>query len=330
MNIFLKDNFIDVFLQRSKQLLLQSETEKKQLIMKPTLVILAAGMGSRYGGLKQLDEVGPNGEAIIDYSLFDAIRAGFGKVVFIIRRDFEDAFKARFDEKLKGRIEVEYVFQELTDLPSGFTVPEGREKPWGTAHAIRAARNVVDTPFAAINADDFYGVEAYQTVVGFLTNGVAANQYAMVGYCLDKTLSENGSVSRGLCITNSEQNLVDIDELTKITLEQDGIFYYRDDKKMPLKGDETVSMNFWGFHPSLFQYLEEGFVRFLSEKGGELKSEFFIPMYVDELIKAGKTNVKVLTSNASWFGVTYQEDKPVVKERINQLIAEGKYPEKLW
>jgi len=298
--------------------------------MRPTLVILAAGMGSRYGGLKQLDEVGPNGEAIIDYSLFDAIRAGFGKVVFIIRRDFEDAFKARFDQKLKGRIEVEYVFQELTDLPAGFTVPDGREKPWGTGHAIRSARNVVDAPFAAINADDFYGVEAYQTVVGFLTGDVAKDQYAMVGYRMDKTLSENGSVSRGLCVTNSEQNLVDIDELTKITSEPDGIFYYKDEKRIPLEGDETVSMNFWGFHQSLFAYLEQGFVEFLSEKGTELKSEFFIPMFVDDLIKAEKTKVRVLTSNASWFGVTYQEDKPVVKERINQLIDGGKYPAKLW
>jgi NDP-sugar pyrophosphorylase family protein len=298
--------------------------------MKPTLVILAAGMGSRYGGLKQLDEVGPNGEAIIDYSLFDAIRAGFGKVVFIIRHDFEEAFKARFDQKLEGKIEVEYVFQDLTDLPSGFSVPEGREKPWGTAHAIRAARAVVKEPFAAINADDFYGAEAYTTVAKFLTGDVAAGQYAMVGYRMDKTLSENGSVSRGLCVANSEGNLVDIDELTKITSEGDGIFYYRDEKRIQLKGDEIVSMNFWGFHPSLFIHLENGFVKFLEEKGQELKSEFFIPMFVDELIKSGKTKVKILTSDASWFGVTYQEDKPVVKERIQQLIGEGKYPAKLW
>jgi len=298
--------------------------------MKPTLVILAAGMGSRYGGLKQLDEVGPNGEAIIDYSLFDAIRAGFGKVVFIIRHDFEEAFKARFDQKLKGKIEVEYVFQDLTDLPAGFSVPEGREKPWGTAHAIRSARNVVDTPFAAINADDFYGAEAYTTAAKFLTGDVDAGQYAMVGYRMDKTLSENGSVSRGLCVANNEGNLVDIDELIKITSEGDGIFYYRDEKRIPLKGDEIVSMNFWGFHPSLFSHLEEGFVKFLEEKGEELKSEFFIPMFVDELIKLGKTKVKILTSDASWFGVTYQEDKPVVKERIQQLIGEGKYPSMLW
>jgi len=300
------------------------------LRMKPTLVILAAGMGSRYGGLKQLDEIGPNGEAIIDYYLFDAIRAGFGKVVFIIRHDFEEAFKARFDQKLKGKIEVEYVFQDLTDLPEGFSVPEGREKPWGTAHAIRSARNVVTTPFAAINADDFYGKEAYETVAKFLTSDVAADNFAMVGYRMDNTLSENGTVSRGLCVTDSDQNLVDIDELTKISLEPDGIFYYKDEQKKPLKGNETVSMNFWGFHPSLFHFLEEGFVQFLKEKGTELKSEFFIPMYVDELIKASKAKVKVLTSNAAWFGVTYQEDKPVVIDRVKQLIEEGKYPSNLW
>jgi len=298
--------------------------------MKPTLVILAAGMGSRYGGLKQLDEIGPNGEAIIDYSLFDAIRAGFGKVVFIIRHDFEEAFKARFDQKLKGKIEVEYVFQDLTDLPDGFSVPEGREKPWGTAHAIRSARNVVTTPFAAINADDFYGKEAYETVAKFLTSNVAADNFAMVGYRMDNTLSENGTVSRGLCVIDDNQNLVDIEELTKISLESDGIFYYKDEQKKPLKGDETVSMNFWGFHPSLFHFLEEGFVQFLNEKGTELKSEFFIPMYVDELIKAGKAKVKVLTSDAAWFGVTYQEDKPVVIDRVKQLISEGKYPSNLW
>ncbi len=298
--------------------------------MKPTLVILAAGMGSRYGGLKQLDEIGPNGEAIIDYSLFDAIRAGFGKVVFIIRHDFEEAFKARFDQKLKGKIEVEYVFQDLTDLPDGFSVPEGREKPWGTAHAIRSARNVVTTPFAAINADDFYGKEAYETVAKFLTSNVAADNFAMVGYRMDNTLSENGTVSRGLCVTDDDQNLVDIEELTKISLESDGIFYYKDEQKKPLKGDETVSMNFWGFHPSLFHFLEEGFVQFLNEKGTELKSEFFIPMYVDELIKAGKAKVKVLTSDAAWFGVTYQEDKSVVIDRVKQLISEGKYPSNLW
>lgn len=298
--------------------------------MKPTLVILAAGMGSRYGGLKQLDIVGPSGESIIDYSLYDAIRAGFGKVVFIIRKDFEVEFKARFHDKLDGKIDVEYVFQELTDLPNGFSVPEGREKPWGTGHAIRSARNAVTTPFTAINADDFYGKEAYQVVAKFLTTNVSESYYAMVGYRLDKTLSDNGSVSRGLCVPDSEQNLVDIDELTKITKEEEGIFFTRNDQKFPLQGGEIVSMNFWGFHPSLFQLLEEGFQLFLKNKGNELKSEFFIPMFVDELIKAGKAKVAILQSSASWFGVTYQEDKPIVKQRIEELIASGEYPEALW
>ncbi|MDA3930731.1 MAG: nucleotidyltransferase [Prolixibacteraceae bacterium] len=298
--------------------------------MKPTLVILAAGMGSRYGGLKQLDEIGPNGEAIIDYSLFDAIRAGFGKVVFIIRRDFEEAFKAQFDHKLIGNIEVEYVFQELNDLPDGFTIPEGREKPWGTGHAIRAARNAVTTPFAAINADDFYGAEAYATCATFLNNEVSPTLCSMVGYRLDNTLSDHGSVSRGLCVCNEKQNLVDIEELTKITKEDSGIVYLKNETQHPLKGDETVSMNFWGFHQTLFNHLEEGFIEFLKEEGNELKSEFFIPFHVDDLIKANKTQVKVLTSNANWFGVTYKEDKPVVVEKIKELIEAGKYPKKLW
>ncbi|MBN2806261.1 MAG: NTP transferase domain-containing protein [Prolixibacteraceae bacterium] len=298
--------------------------------MQPTLVILAAGMGSRYGGLKQLDEIGPNGEAIIDYSLYDAIRAGFGKVVFIIRKDFEAAFKARFDQKLKGKIEVEYVFQDLNDLPEGYKVPEGREKPWGTGHAIRAAREAVQTPFAAINADDFYGAEAYAACADFLNTLATSDWYCMVGYRLDKTLSEHGSVSRGLCRTNTEGNLVDIDELTKISNTPSGIVYERDEQQFPLKADDLVSMNFWGFHPSLFQHLEAGFVEFLKEKGQELKSEFFIPMHVGNLVKAGKTKVKVLSSAASWFGVTYQEDKPLVIERVKALISKGDYPEILW
>ena len=298
--------------------------------MKPTLLILAAGMGSRYGGLKQLDEVGPNGEAIIDFSLFDAIRAGFGKVVFIIRRDFEDAFKARFDKKLKGKIDVEYVFQELSDLPQGFNIPQGREKPWGTGHAIRTARNAVKTPFAAINADDFYGPGAYTTIARFLTNEVTEDNYSMVGYRLDNTLSEHGSVSRGLCITDNDKNLVDIEELTKITKEPHGIFYLKEDNQHPLNGDETVSMNFWGFHPSLFKHLEKGFIKFLKAEGHEMKSEFYIPMHVDDLIKSNKIKVKVLTTSANWFGVTYQEDKPFVIENIRALIETGKYPAKLW
>ncbi|MCF8357968.1 MAG: nucleotidyltransferase [Prolixibacteraceae bacterium] len=298
--------------------------------MKPTLVILAAGMGSRYGGLKQLDEIGPNGEAIIDYSLYDAIRAGFGKVVFIIRRDFEEAFRSRFESKLAGKIDVEYVFQELNDLPEGYSVPPGRQKPWGTAHAILSARKVVKTPFAAINADDFYGLEAYETVVGFLTSAASENNWAMVGYRMDKTLSENGTVSRGLCITDKNQNLKSIEELTKIGIDQQGIYYSNNGERKVLQCDETVSMNFWGFHPEIFSYLEKGFVGFLDKEGNEPKSEFYIPMHVGDLINSGKINVKVLTCNASWFGVTYREDKPVVVEKIKQLINSGKYPATLW
>jgi UTP-glucose-1-phosphate uridylyltransferase len=298
--------------------------------MKPTLVLLAAGMGSRYGGLKQLDEVGPNGEAIIDYSLYDAIRAGFGKVVFIIRKDFADEFKNKFDKKLEGKIEVEYVFQELNDIPSSYSIPEGRQKPWGTGHAIRSARNAVDTPFAAINADDFYGFEAYKVMSDFLQNEANESTYSMVGYKLSNTLSDNGSVSRGLCITDKNNNLTDIDELTKISKEASGIIYEKNGNTEHLKGNETISMNFWGFHPSLFQHLEKGFKEFLEREGNELKSEFFIPMYVDDLIKANEVKVKVLTSDAQWFGVTYKEDKPDVIKNIQKLINEGKYPEKLW
>jgi UTP-glucose-1-phosphate uridylyltransferase len=298
--------------------------------MKPTLVLLAAGMGSRYGGLKQLDEVGPNGEAIIDYSLYDAIRAGFGKVVFIIRKDFADEFKSRFDKKLEGKIDVEYVFQELDDIPSPYSIPEGRQKPWGTGHAIRSARNAVNSPFAAINADDFYGFEAYNVMSDFLKNEANDSTYSMVGYKLSNTLSDNGSVSRGLCITDKNNNLNDIDELTKISKETTGIVYEKNGHIEHLQGNETVSMNFWGFHPSLFEHLEKGFKDFLEKEGNELKSEFFIPMHVDDLIKAKKVKVKVLTSDAQWFGVTYKEDKPDVINNIKKLIAEGKYPEKLW
>ena len=298
--------------------------------MKPTLVILAAGMGSRYGGLKQLDEIGPNGEAIIDYSLFDAIRAGFGKVVFIIRKDFEEAFKAQFDDKLKGKIEVEYAYQALTDVPEGFTVPEERAKPWGTAHAILAARGLVNEPFASINADDFYGKEAYETAFNYLTSGIDEKQCCMIGYQLDKTLSEYGTVSRGLCNTDANKNLIDVTELTKIGKENDSIYYLEDDQKNSLNGDETVSMNFWGFHPSIMKSMWSAFEAFLAKEGKELKSEFYIPTHVDNLIKENKIETKVLTTTADWFGVTYKEDKPFVLEKIEALIEAGKYPKNLW
>jgi len=298
--------------------------------MKPTLVILAAGMGSRYGGLKQLDEVGPNGEAIIDYSLFDAIRAGFGKVVFIVRESFADAFREKFGSKLDGKVEVEYVFQELDKLPEGFPLNPDREKPWGTGHAVLMAKDVVNEPFVVINADDFYGPGAFQEIAAFLKKSTEENEYAMVGYRLANTLSDFGSVSRGVCKADSDGNLKEVNERTKIQREDEGVFYYEDDQRFPLTGEESVSMNFWGVKPSIFKYLENGFHHFLQEGGNELKSEFFFPFLVDEKIQEGKVSCKVLRTNSPWFGVTYKEDRPFVQKKINELIADGIYPSSLW
>ncbi|WP_016778024.1 nucleotidyltransferase family protein [Anaerophaga thermohalophila] len=298
--------------------------------MKPTLLILAAGMGSRYGGLKQMDELGPNGESIIDYSVFDAIRAGFGKVVFVIRPSFADAFKERFESRLKGKIDTEYVFQELENIPEGFKVPEGREKPWGTGHAMLMAKGVIKEPFAIINADDFYGKEAYQSAVDFIRNHPADNEYAMIGYALKNTLSEHGTVSRGVCETDSNGYLEEVTERTKIGWENGKIYFYEGDQKTELTGNEPVSMNFWIFKPSFFDELEKGFINFLKEKGGEKKSEYYFNVRADELIKSGKATTLVIDTNAKWFGVTYKEDKPVVRESLNKLIEKGDYPGKLW
>ena len=298
--------------------------------MKPTLVILAAGMGSRYGGLKQLDEVGPNGEAIIDYSLFDAIRAGFGKVVFVIRTDFDQAFRERFESKLKGRIEVEYVYQSLDKIPVGVTVNPDREKPWGTAHATLMAETAVQEPMAVINADDFYGRLAYQVMADFLTSSTDENEYSMVGYNVANTLSEYGTVSRGVCNTDKDGYLTTVVERTKIKGEDDGIFFYEGDSRFPLEENTPVSMNFWGMKPNAFAYLNEGFKDFLIKSGMELKSEYFIPLLINDNIVKGRIRTKVLQCNSPWFGVTYKEDKPMVQERINELIASGAYPAKLW
>jgi len=298
--------------------------------MKPTLVILAAGMGSRYGGLKQLDEVGPNGEAIIDYSLYDAIRAGFGKVVFVIREDFADEFKARFAPQLDGKIDVAYVYQALDKIPSGYDIHPERVKPWGTGHALLMAEPEVDAPMAVINADDFYGPQAYQEIASFLTSSIDENEYGMVGYQLDNTLSEFGSVSRGVCQTDSSGRLTEINERTKIQKEGDQIVYYEDDKRFPLTGKEPVSMNFWGVKTSVFQYLNEGFREFLQEKGNQLKSEFFVPFLINDKIVDGTVSVKVLTCDSPWFGVTYKEDKPYVQDKLKKLIEDKVYPENLW
>ena len=298
--------------------------------MKPTLIILAAGMGSRYGGLKQLDEIGPNGEAIIDYSLYDAIRAGFGKVVFVIRHDFEEAFKERFDPKLKGRITVEYVYQSLDKLPGGFTLSPDRQKPWGTAHALLMADGAVNEPMAVINADDFYGRKAYQAMADFLASSTDPDEYSMIGYNVENTLSDHGTVSRGVCATDASGYLTTVVERTKIMGEPDGIFFYEEDGKHQLNPKSPVSMNFWGLKPNVFNYLKEGFAQFLTEHGTELKSEYFIPLLINDNIVNGNIKTKVIECDSPWFGVTYIEDKPIVKGRIDQLISEGVYPKQLW
>ena len=298
--------------------------------MKPTLLILAAGMGSRYGGLKQMDALGPNNETIIDFSVFDAINAGFGKVVFIIRESFAEPFKARFEPILKGKIETEYVFQELHKLPAGFTVPEGREKPWGTGHAILMAKDVIREPFAIINADDFYGKIAYSQVADFMNDSSNPNEYGMVGYYLRNTLSDFGTVSRGVCSTDAQGNMVNIIERTKIGKEEGKIFFYEESDKTELTGNEPVSMNFWAFKPSYFDYLEEGFVKFLQERGTELKSEYYFNAVVDKLIKEKRVTTKVINTEAPWFGVTYQEDRPIVQNKIKDLMSQGEYPASLW
>lgn len=303
--------------------------------MKPTLVVLAAGMGSRYGSLKQMDGVGPNNEAIIDYSIYDAVQAGFGKVVFVIRHSFEQEFREVFSkEHFGGKIDVEFVFQELDYLPEGFTVPEGRIKPWGTCHAVMMAAPVVDGPFAVINADDFYGREAYITLAEYLrqVEGTQGN-YSMVGYNLRNTLSDYGTVSRGECSVDESDNLVSIVERTAIERGTEGIVRYKDENgEHPIDENTTVSMNLFGFTPDFFSRTEELFKEFLANPANmsNLKSEFFIPLCVNTLINQKRVSLKVLTSEAKWFGVTYKEDKPEVVSKISKLIADGIYPSKLW
>jgi len=294
----------------------------------PTLLVLAAGMGSRYGGLKQIQPVGANGETIIDYSIFDAMRAGFGKVVFVIRRDLEEPFKKIIGTRFGNKIAVDYVFQELDLLPPGFSVPPSRTKPWGTGHAILMAADAIRGPFAAINADDFYGAHSFRVLAEHLRSG--SPDFAMVGFVLRNTLSEFGSVARGVCKTSDDGYLETVTEMTKI--ERDGTgakAMAPDGRPIRLGGDETVSMNLWGFTPALFNDLRELFVQFLAQQGAEEKSEFYIPAAVNELIRAGRARVKVLRSPDSWFGVTYREDHPLVVESIRKLVARGDYPEKL-
>jgi hypothetical protein len=296
---------------------------------KPTLLVLAAGMGSRYGGLKQIDPVGPNGETIIDYSIFDAIRAGFGKLVFVIRHDIESAFREAIGARFEKRLPVEYVFQELDKLPAGFSVPEGRTKPWGTTQAILMAADVIREPFAAINADDFYGAEGYRLLAQHLQSGTA--DYAMVGFILRNTLSDFGSVARGVCRVDANNYLQTIAELTKIERDGSGAKDTSSTGQITkLTGDEPVSMNMWGFTPALFPQLQQAFTQFLKRSGNELKSECYIPMTVGELVGAKQARVKVLQTKDSWFGVTYREDRPRVVESIQALIKRGDYPKALW
>lgn len=298
---------------------------------KPTLLVLAAGMGSRYGSLKQMDGVGPNGEAIIDYSVYDAIRAGFGRVVFVIRHSFEKEFREVFSpERFGGKIEVGYVFQELDNLPEGFSLPEGREKPWGTNHAVMMGAQEIDSPFAVINADDFYGKDSYQTVCDYLKTAEPGN-YCVMGYLVKNTLSDHGTVSRAECQVDAEGDLTSITERTTIERKADGKVYYTEGgKDYPLDDDTPVSMNMFGFTPDYFAHSEEFFKSFLRENAANLKSEFYIPTMVNELVKKGKARMKVLKTGSEWFGVTYKEDKPIVVAKIRALIDKGVYPEKLW
>lgn len=296
---------------------------------KPTLLVLAAGMGSRYGGLKQIDPVGPSGETIIDYSIYDAMRAGFGKLVFVIRGDIETPFKEIIGARFADRIQVEYAFQELDKLPVGFKVPDGRTKPWGTTQAILMAEDVITEPFAAINGDDFYGADSFKTLANQLNSGSA--DYSMVGFTLRNTLSDFGSVARGVCQVSQDGYLKSILELTKIERDGNGGKYTdASSGAQKLTGDEPVSMNMWGFQANIFKHLRHEFTEFLTKEGSQQKSECYIPMTVGNLVNAGHAQCKVLRSNSPWFGVTYREDKPRVVESVQALIAKGEYPAKLW
>ena len=299
---------------------------------KPTLVILAAGMGSRYGGLKQIDGVGPSEEGIIEYSIYDAIRAGFGKVVFVIRKDIEAPFREKFDGKFKDQIEVAYAFQGMDSYVPDGVDPAKREKPWGTSHAMLVAKEVTHEPFAVINADDYYGVEAFQKMASFLVAEADPETFAMVGYVLHRTLSDHGTVNRGVTVVAEDYLLRDVNERLKIQRGDDTKVTYlgEDGHRYELADDAVVSMNFWGFHPSIFDRLEKGFTEFAQDNVGNPKAEYLIPELVDGMIKDGTARVKVLVSEDKWYGVTYQEDKPKVQEAFAMLVAENTYPSPLF
>jgi NDP-sugar pyrophosphorylase family protein len=299
--------------------------------MKPTLLILAAGMGSRYGGIKQIDSFGPNSETIIDYSLYDAIRSGFGKVVFIIREELKEDFIRLFGPKLEGKIEYDFAIQGFQSYVPADLAGVKREKPWGTGHAVLCAWEQTKTPFAVINADDFYGFEAFKTMSDFLSDNTDEAMHAMIGYQIKNTLSENGTVSRGVCVTTPEGLLINVTERTKIIKQENGEIAFLDEGEPVVLGENTpVSMNFWGFMPSVFPEIKDLFETYARENFDAPKAEFYIPKVMSYLIDSEKGNCKVFESTSDWFGVTYPEDKEMVKNQLNRLIAEGKYPNKLW
>ncbi|MBD5231538.1 MAG: nucleotidyltransferase [Bacteroidales bacterium] len=300
--------------------------------MKPTLYILAAGMGSRYGGLKQLDGLGPNGETIMDYSVYDALRAGFGKIVFVIRKDFEQDFREKVVAKYEGHVPVEVVFQSIDALPAGFTVPDGRTKPWGTGHATLMGKGVINEPFGVINADDYYGPESFKTLADFLKQAEGKKgEYCMVGFKIENTLSENGGVSRGLCQVSEEGVLTGVNECHGIQMKEGKLIQLLEDgTEAPFPAGAPVSMNMWGFTPDFFDYSEQAFIDFLKEHGTELKSEFYIPSVVNDLTTRGLASVKVLETPSKWFGVTYAADRPATVERFRQLAEQGVYPTPLY
>ncbi|MEZ4773949.1 MAG: sugar phosphate nucleotidyltransferase [Bacteroidia bacterium] len=299
--------------------------------MKPTLLILAAGIGSRYGSLKQIDGLGPSGETIIDYSVYDAIRAGFGKVVFVIRKSIEQEFKDSFSGKFSSEIEVDYVLQEIEYVPQGLSYTPERVKPWGTGQAVLVARDVIQEPFAMINADDFYGKEAFETMARFLmTLDITQPTFCMVGYKLENTLSEHGFVSRGVCVSDENDFLLTVTERTKIGVSGDKIVYQEGETEVSLPPDTIVSMNMFGFTPALFPMAESYFSAFIRENGFNPKSEFYVPSILSRMIDEKRGSVKVLSSDATWFGVTYKEDRPIVVGKIAELVEKGDYPPKLW
>ncbi|MEO6252514.1 MAG: sugar phosphate nucleotidyltransferase [Ferruginibacter sp.] len=298
--------------------------------MQPTLLILAAGMASRYGSMKQTEGFGPGGETIMDYSIYDAIRAGFGKVVFIIRKDFAEGFKASFEPKLQGKIKTEYVYQEMDSHVGELEIPAGRTKPWGTGHAVLCAKEVINEPFAVINADDYYGVDAFVKAADFLNNRCSEKQYAIIGYELDRTLSEHGTVSRGVCQVDGDQNLVSIKERTKIYKENDTIVYEDENGKHTVPSGSSVSMNFWCFHPSLFDHTEKLFLQFVQDNHANIKAEFFIPIIAEDFMDNRAGHISVIPTPSQWFGVTYKEDAPVVKASVDKLVADEVYPPLLW